>query len=90
MGIGVKKLFDEGKTGCIVSANSKGDITPLYLKDFEDENGKVAPRLVDIESDMAQLFINNLIYIRDSDYKEAKKYLEKPEEYNFKKILNWN
>ena len=90
LGIGVKKLFDEGKTGCIVSANSKGDITPLYLKDFEDENGKVAPRLVDIESDMAQLFINNLIYIRDSDYKEAKKYLEKPEEYDFKKILNWN
>ena len=90
LGIGVKKLFDEGKTGCIVSANSRGDITPLYLKDFEDENGKVAPRLVNIESDMAQLFINNLIYIRERDYKEAKKYLEKPEEYDFKKILNWN
>lgn len=90
LGIGVKKLFDEGKTGCIVSANSRGDITPLYLKDFEDENGKVAPRLVNIESDMAQLFINNLIYIRERDYEEAKKYLEKPEEYDFKKILNWN
>ena len=90
LGIGVKKLFDEGITGCIVSANSRGDITPLYLKDFEDENGKVTPRLVDIESDMAQLFINNLIYIKESDYKEAKKYLENPIEYDFKKILNWN
>ena len=90
LGIGVKKLFDEGISGCIVSANSKGDITPLYLKDFEDEHGKVQPRLVDIESDMAQLFINHLIYIKEPDYKEAKKYVKKPEEYDFKKILNWN
>lgn len=90
LGIGVKKLFDEGISDCIVSANSKGDITPLYLKDFEDENGKVQPRLVDIESDMAQLFINHLIYIKEPDYKEAKKYVKKPEEYDFKKILNWN
>ena len=90
LGIGVKKLFDQGITGCIVSANSKGDITPLFLKDFEDENGKVKPRLVDIESDMAQLFINNLIYIRERDYKEAKKYVANPEDYDVKKILNWN
>ncbi|MBT8316058.1 MAG: 6-phosphofructokinase [Lutibacter sp.] len=90
LGIGVKKLFDKGITGCIVSANSNGDITPLYLKDFEDENGKVPPRLVDIESDMAQLFIKNLIYIREKDYEEAKKYVEDPSSYDFKKILNWN
>ena len=90
LGIGVKKLFDEGITGCIVSANSNGDITPLYLKDFEDENGKVQPRLVDIESDMAQLFIKNLIYIRRRDYQDAKKYVANPEDYDVKKILNWN
>ncbi|MFG6685484.1 6-phosphofructokinase [Mariniflexile sp. HNIBRBA6329] len=90
LGIGVKKLFDEGKTGCIVSANSRGDITPLYLKDFEDENGKIPPRLVDINSDMAQLFINNLFYIKEKDYEDAKKYLPNPEAYDFKKILNWN
>ena len=90
LGIGVKKLFDEGITGCIVSANSKGDIQPLFLKDFEDENGKVQPRLVDIESDMAQLFIKNLIYIRERDYEEAKKYVVNPEDYDVKKILNWN
>jgi len=90
LGIGVKKLFDKGITGCIVSANSRGDIMPLFLKDFEDENGKVPPRLVDIDSDMAQLFINNLIYIRPHDYEDAKKYLVNPEEYDLKKILNWN
>lgn len=89
LGIGVKKLYDQGITGCIVSANSRGDISPLYLKDFEDENGKVQPRLVDIESDMAQLFINNLTYIKEKDYKKAKKYVEDPSIYDFKKILNW-
>ena len=90
LGIGVKKLYDAGISGCIVSANSRGDITPLYLKDFEDENGKIPPRLVDINSDMAQLFINNLFYIKEKDYEEAKLYLPNPEAYDFKKILNWN
>jgi len=89
LGIGVKKLFDQGVTGCMVSANSKGDITPLYLQDLEDENGKVQPRLVDIESDMAQLFIKHLIYIRETDYEEAKKYVENPMDYDFNKVLNW-
>ena len=90
LGIGVKTLFDQGISGCIVSANSKGDITPLFLKDFEDNEGKIPPRLVDINSEMAQLFINNLFYIKEKDYKEAKKYLPNPEAYDFKKILNWN
>lgn len=89
LGIGVKKLFDQGHTECIVSANSNGDISPLYLKDFEDANGKVPPRLVDIESDMAQLFINHMIYIRERDYDAAKKYIQDPETYDVKKILNW-
>lgn len=90
LGIGVKKLFDEGISGCIVSANSSGDILPLYLSDFEDENGKVPPRLVDIDSDMARLFIDNLIYIRPDDYQEAKNYVDHPKVYDVKKILNWN
>ena len=90
LGIGVKKLFDEGVSGCIVSANSKGDITPLFLKDFEDQNGKIPPRLVDINSDMAQLFINNMFFIQEKDYESAQQFLPKPEDYDFKKILNWN
>jgi len=89
LGIGVKKLYDQGISGCIVSANSKGDVTPLFLKDLEDENGKIQPRLVDVNSDMVQLFINNLFFIKEKDYTKAKKYVTHPEEYDFKKILNW-
>ena len=61
-----------------------------FLKDFEDVNGKIPPRLVDIKSDMAQLFINNLFFIQEKDYEQAKKYVPNPEAYDFKKILNWN
>jgi len=89
LAIGVKKLYDEGISDCIVSANSKGDISPLYLKDFEDKNGKIPPRLVDINSDMAKLFINNLFFITKKDYDAAKAYLDYPEQYDFNKILNW-
>jgi 6-phosphofructokinase 1 len=39
---------------------------------------------------MAQLFINNLLYIQEKDYQQAKKYVSNPEAYDFKKILNWN
>ena len=48
LGLGVKKLFNEGISGCIVSANSTGDITPIYLSEVQVE-GKIPPRLVDIE-----------------------------------------
>lgn len=90
LALGVKKIFDQGKTGCIVSANSNGDIMPLYLKDFEDIKGKIHPRLVDIESDIAQLFINNLFYLEEKDYRDSKHYINNPENYNFRDILNWN
>jgi 6-phosphofructokinase len=89
LGIGVKKLYDQKLPSCMVSANSKGDIKPLFLGDFEDKDGKIPPRLVEIESDMAQLFMSNLFYLQEEDYQAAKKYLDKPEDYDFNKILNW-
>ncbi|MHA7099127.1 6-phosphofructokinase 1 [Roseivirga pacifica] len=88
LGLGVKKLYNEGKTGCIVSANSTGDITPLYLSDFE-KDGKIPPRLVDMNSEIAKLFFENMHYITPNDYKGAKAYLSGPQIYDFKKILNW-
>ncbi len=88
LGIGVKKLFDEGKSGCLVSANSRGEITPLYLSDLEDEHGKIQPRLVDIDSEFSRLCFQNLHYLDKSDYEAAKKYLTNPSEYDFKKILS--
>jgi 6-phosphofructokinase 1 len=90
LGTGVMKLFQDGVTGCMVTADPAGRIAPLFLKDVEDENGKVKPRLVNIESEKSQLvYYNNLQYITKADYKEAKKYLHNPEEYDFFKILNW-
>lgn len=90
LGIGVKKLFDEGITGCIVTTNSKGDISPMYLSEFEDTKGKIPPRLVDMDSEIARLCLQNLHYITEKDYKKAAAYLTEPEAYDFNKILNWN
>lgn len=89
LAMGVKKLFQQGHTGCLVSANSNGDIKPLYLKDLEGPDGKIKPRLVDIESEMAKLLFSNLHYISTADYEKAKEYVPNPEEYDFDKILEW-
>jgi 6-phosphofructokinase len=90
LGTGVMKLFQEGITGCMVTADPAGNISPLYLKDVEDAQGKVKPRLVNIDSERAQLvYHNNLHFITKDDYNEAKKYLSNPGEYDFYKILNW-
>ena len=90
LGYGVKKLFLQGVTGAMVTTNPKGEIIPLYLKDVEDENGKIKPRLVNLNGPKAELIFNEgLQYITPEDYEAAKKYLPNPEEYDFKKILNW-
>lgn len=36
LGIGVYKLFSEGKTGCMVYVDGCGNVEPLYLKDLQD------------------------------------------------------
>ena len=90
LGYGVKKLFKQGVTGAMVTTNPKGEIIPLYLKDVEDENGKINPRLVNLNGPKAELIFNEgLQYLGPADYEAAKKYLPNPEEYDFKKILNW-
>ncbi|MBR3709531.1 MAG: 6-phosphofructokinase [Bacteroidales bacterium] len=90
LGYGVKKLFDKGVTGAMVTTNPKGEIIPLYLKDVEDENGKIKPRLVNLNGPKAELiFDEGLQYITPEDYEAAKQYLPNPEEYDFRKILNW-
>ena len=90
LGYGVKKLFKQGVTGAMVTTNPKGEIIPLYLKDVEDENGKIKPRLVNLNGPKAELIFNEgLQYLTPDDYEAAKKYLPNPEVYDFKKILNW-
>ena len=90
LGYGVKKLFLQGVTGAMVTTNPKGEIIPLYLKDVEDENGKIKPRLVNLNGPKAELIFNEgLQYLTPEDYAAARKYLPNPEDYDFKKILNW-
>ena len=91
LGIGVHQLFEEGKTGCMVYIDHLGKVKPLYLKDIQDpESGKILPRGVSLDSDRVKAIINNIMhYITESDYKDASKYLTNPEEYDFRKILNW-
>ncbi|MRX62621.1 6-phosphofructokinase [Maribacter luteus] len=88
LGIGVKKLYDQGLSGCMVSANSRGEITPMFLTDMQDVSGKIPPRLVDIESEFAHLCFQNLDYLKENDYEAARKYVNEPSAYDFKKILN--
>lgn len=91
LGMGVYKLYSEGKTGCMVYADPAGQIHPLYLKDLQDPaTGKIPPRLVDINSDKFKAVVENILnYITPADYEAAKAYVPNPEAYDFKKILEW-
>jgi len=90
LGIGVYELFKQGATGCMVYVGSSGKATPLFLEDLQGPDGKIPPRLVDIEGHGASTLIkNNLQFVEPEDYDAAKKYVDNPEEYDFYKILNW-
>ncbi len=90
LGTGVLKLFQQGISGCMVTVDNLGAITPLFLKDVVDKDGKVKPRLLNMDSPKVQIvYENNLQYILERDYEAVKEYLQDPAEYDFKKILNW-
>ncbi len=91
LAMGVYQLFSEGKTGCMVYVDSFGKVSPLYLKDLQDpETGKIPPRIVDINSGTAQNYYSFIAhYITEDDYEAARQYVENPEAYDFKKILEW-
>ena len=91
LGLGVYKLFKKGVTGCMVTIDRTGEISPLFLKDVEEEKGKVKPRLVNVNAEKVQLiYRNNLHFVTPADYRGAKKYVQNPEEYDFYKILEWD
>jgi 6-phosphofructokinase 1 len=91
LGIGVKILYDQNETGCMVSADVNGNIRPIHLKDMENPaTGKIEPRLVNINGSKAQVIYRHALhYLTGDDYAAAAKYLPNPEEYDFNKILNW-
>ncbi len=90
LGMGVKKLFDQGYTACMVTSDNVGETRPLFLKDVADEHGKVLPRLVNMEGPKARLvFDHGLQYLEKEDYEPARRYVANPENFNFKEILGW-
>ncbi len=90
LAMGVFELFEKGETGCMVFVDHNGEAKPLYLHDLQNEEGKIPPRRVNIEGGTAQNYYNHIChYITEADYEAAKKYVTNPEDYDFKKILNW-
>ena len=88
LGMGVKKLFDEGRTGCIVVAKANGEFSPLYLKDIADsKTGKIKVRLVNVDAQDYQLAFHNMHYLKPEHYKKASEIVEHPEDYDLEKIL---
>lgn len=88
LGIGVKKLYEEGHTGCMVAVNLEEEVIPVYLREVEDKHGKIRPRLVNVNKEVVrQTFQENIYYLTENDRKEAEKWLEYPEEYEYQCIL---
>ena len=59
------------------------------MDDHTDANGKVIPRLVNMDAEIAQLFFQELDFIKEKDYSAAGIYLKQPADYDFNQILNW-
>ena len=90
LGMGVKRLFDKGHTGCMVTSDPIGDINPLFLEDVTNERGKVEPRLVNMKTQKADMVFNHgLQYLDPGDYEAAKEFVENPEHFDFRHILSW-
>ena len=91
LGCGVYDLYEKGETGCMVYVDGNGTVSPLYLKDLQDpQTGKIPPRRVDVEGDLAQTVYKHIVnFITPADYEAAKAFVPNPEDYDFKKILNW-
>lgn len=90
LGMGVKKLYDQGLSGCVVTTNRSAEVIPLYLDDIEDENGKIQPRLVDINTEFSELVLSDLHVLTSKDYEKAKELVDIPEAYDFFRILDWD
>ena len=90
LAMGAYDLFKHGETGCMVYVDAWGNASPLYLHDLQNAEGKIPPRRVEINGGIAQKYYDHIChYITPGDYEAAKKYVPNPEDYDFKKILNW-
>lgn len=72
----------------MVAVNLEEEVIPVYLREVEDEHGKIRPRLVNVNKEVVrQTFQENIYYLTENDRKEAEKWLEYPEEYEYQCIL---
>ncbi len=90
LGMGVKKLYEQGQKGCIVSTTRDAQTVPIFMKDIEDENGKIPPRLVDVNTEFSRMVLSDMHVLTELDYKKAKPWLPIPEAYDFYRILEWD
>ena len=89
--MGVKKLYDQGLKGCIVSTTPSAEIKPIFMKDIEDpKTGKILPRLVDIKTELFQMVMGDMHVLTIRDYEKAKKYIPIPEACDFYRLLEWD
>lgn len=90
LAMGAYELFAKGETGCMVSVDAFGNASPLYLKDLQNEEGKIPPRRVDIAGASARNYYDNICqYITEADYEAVAQYVGDPAAYDFRRILNW-
>lgn len=90
LGLGVYMLFIQGHSSCMVMVDHAGTAKPIYLKDVEDANGKIKPRLLDIENESVQNTITqNMHYITPDDYDALDGIVDNPEQFDMYKILGW-
>ncbi len=90
LGMGVKKLYKEGMKGCIVSTTRDAEIIPVFMKDIEDEDGKIPPRLVNVNTEFARMVLSDMHVLTERDYEKAKSWLSIPETFDFYRILEWD
>jgi 6-phosphofructokinase 1 len=90
LGMGVKKLYEQGLKGCIVSTTRSAEIVPIFMKDIEDKKtGKIPPRMVDINTEFSRMVLDDMHVLTLNDYERARYYIADPALYDFHKILEW-
>ena len=90
LGIGVKKLYEAGCSGCMVAVDINQQVIPVYLQDVEDENGKIRPRLVNMEREEVKFtFSEMMYYLTDADREAARQFVDNPEEFERTGILGY-
>lgn len=90
LGIGVKKLYEAGCSGCMVAVDINQQVIPVYLQDVEDENGKIRPRLVNMEREEVKFtFSEMMYYLTDADREAARQFIDNPEEFERTGILGY-